>query len=114
MAWKKEGRGRGAISQVTADGRFASKAELRRWEELKILQMAGQISNLRRQVPYRLVWPENGFLIETYIADHVYTDASTGREVIEDVKGFQTENYKRKRRWMKGVFGIEIFEVKAR
>jgi hypothetical protein len=40
--------------------RFDSKAELRRWLELKLLEKAGQIRNLRRQVKYDLHTPNMG------------------------------------------------------
>lgn len=72
---------------------FDSKAEHKRWCELRLLEMAGKISRLRRQVKYELIptqreestevykagpqkgLPKPGAIIEkgvTYIADFVY------------------------------------------
>lgn len=101
---------------------FASKAELRRWLELELLQRAGEISGLRRQIHYQLnvparweVLPDGTQLgvlphkVGTYVADHVYKNAA-GDLVVEDVKGFRTPEYKLKRELMKALYGITIFE----
>ena len=46
----------------------------------------GKIKNLRRQVKIELIpkTPRNG--ARYYIADFVYTDTATGKEIFEDVK----------------------------
>ena len=97
---------------------FDSQAEARRWRELRLLERAGRISGLRRQVPYV-------FLVHTtgtepgcgedkrqmrYVADFVYFEG--GREVVEDVKGYRTAEYKRKRRLMRNVYGVDIRETR--
>lgn len=77
---------------------FDSKKEYDRWNELRILEKVGNISDLQRQV--KMVIQEkmivNGVKIKeiAYKADFVYNDAS-GR-VIEDVKPFDvaTQKYK--------------------
>jgi hypothetical protein len=89
---------------VEIDGhRFPSKKEAKRYLELKILEKAGRISELRLQVRYKLV-------IDTvYVADFVYREK--GEEIVEDVKGHKTRVYLQKKRLMKKQHGIEIKET---
>ena len=86
---------------------WASQAEYRRWRELQVLEAAGAIGNLRRQVGYPL--EVNGQKICRYVADFVYEQA--GAEIVEDVKGFRTPEYKLKAALMKACYGVEIREV---
>lgn len=97
-------------------GGHASKKEHKRAGELRLMQFAGEISNLREQVTYELL-PEqkdkDGNLLEhnlRYIADFVYNDKQ-GNLVVEDTKGFQTKEYKIKRKLMLFVHGIRIVEI---
>lgn len=91
---------------------FQSKLEMRRWQELTILQKAGEISELERQVTYRL--DVNGYHIAKYIADAVYKDKN-GNLIVEDTKSVATATptYKLKKRLMKAIHGIDILEVYA-
>jgi hypothetical protein len=96
--------------------RFDSKAEARRYAELKIMEKAGVISDLQRQVPFklipRLVRHSGGFEREcTYIADFVYL--RDGTKFCEDVKGAITPEYRLKRKLMLWVHRIEILETPA-
>ena len=96
--------------KTTVDGKkFDSKAEAQRYLVLKQLQAAGEISGLKRQVRYALV--VSGMLICHYVADFVYFDAEM-REVVEDVKGFSTKDYKLKKNLMKACLGITLREVR--
>ena len=72
---------------VTVDGiRFASKAEARRYQELKALERAGKIANLVLQPSY----PLHGGV--AYRADFAYDQ--DGRRVVEDVKGYETQVFR--------------------
>ena len=121
------GRNKYHNQKYSADGEvFDSKKEFQRWQELKILEKAGEISELRRQVPFELlpvqrepdkIGPRGGRkpgrVIEreaVYIADFVYKDAD-GREVIEDCKGMRTKDYILKRKLLLFRFGIRIMET---
>lgn len=119
--------------KVIIDGEvFDSKREYYRYIDLKFLERCGAISDLRRQVVYELIpvqrekstkvykkgrkkgQPIEGKIIEkavTYIADFVYTDSATGREVVEDVKGVRTKEYILKRKMCLYLLGIKIQEV---
>lgn len=98
---------------TAVDGvRFDSKAEARRYGELKLLELAGQISELFCQVKYPLeVRTPDGrsVVVESYLADFTYREG--GHLIVEDVKGHITRDYIRKRKWMKSVYGIEIRET---
>lgn len=112
--------------KITVGGEiFDSMKELRRWRELKLLEKAGEITDLRRQVPFEIIpdqrepdtiGPRGGIrkgrIIErkaVYIADFVYRNQD-GREVVEDCKGFRTKDYLLKRKLVLFRYGIRILE----
>lgn len=101
--------------KVTANGMvFDSKKEYIRYCELALLQKAGQISNLQRQVKYELIPSQKvgGKVAEracTYVADFVYQE--NGKTVVEDTKGYKTKDYIIKRKLMLYIHGIRITEV---
>jgi hypothetical protein len=88
---------------------FRSTGEADRNDELLVLELAGEISDLRRQVPYRIEF--DGYLVKTYHADFVYFDRRTGKEVVEDWKGCRTREFILTKKLMLAVWGIEILET---
>ena len=106
----------GARKVTAPDGQvFDSQKEYNRWCNLRLLERAGKITDLKRQVKYELIpWQyKNGKVVERgcyYIADFVYCD-SNGELVVEDCKGFRTEGYKIKRKLLLLVHGIRIKET---
>lgn len=99
--------------QLPSGERFDSKREYRRWKELQLMEKAGEISSLKRQVPFVLVCahpPEFKRPIK-YIADFVYIDERTSHVVVEDAKGMKTPAYNIKKRLMFDKYGIMIQEV---
>lgn len=96
----------------TADGWFDSHRELRRWEELKLVERAGKIRNLRRQVKYELIPRVGGHRPIAYIADFVYEDGDKDwQQVVEDSKGFRDRLYKLKCRLMLWRHNVAILET---
>ncbi len=112
--------------KIQADGQtFDSRKEYGRWCALRLMERAGEITDLRRQVKYVLipaqygpdtVGPRGGVkrgpLLErerTYIADFVYI--KDGQTIVEDCKGFKTDTYKLKRALMLYKYGIRILET---
>lgn len=92
----------------TEDGWFDSQRELKRWQELKLLERAGEISDLKRQVDFELI-PRMGPLRKiVYRADFVYMQ--DGKKVIEDSKGYRDRVYRLKCRMMLWRHGIAILE----
>lgn len=83
----------GAIATMCDGFKFPSKGEARRWLELKAMQMAGEITQLERQVVFKLTAHE--VLICKYIADFTYFNR-LGVKVVEDFKGKQTDVFKLK------------------
>lgn len=88
---------------------FDSRHEANRYAELKLLQRAGKIKNLRCQVPFELIPSQDGERAVKYIADFVYEE--NGKEVVEDAKGFHPKEYIIKRKLMLWVHGIKVSEV---
>ena len=88
---------------------FDSKKEFIRWCELRLLERAGKISDLKRQVKYELIPKQDGERACNYVADFVY--CQDGETVVEDCKGFRTEGYKIKRKLMLWVHGVKIKET---
>lgn len=101
--------------KVRLDGiTFDSKVEAKRYAELLMLERAGAISDLKRQVEFTLIPAQkiDGKCVERackYKADFVYTE--NGKRVVEDVKGLKTKDYIIKRKLMLYVHGVRIKEV---
>jgi hypothetical protein len=103
----------GNTPTTTSDNyRHASKRQASRWDDLRVMQRAGSIRNLRREVPFD---PNvKGVHVCNYIADHVYEERT--REglwlpIVEDVKGARTRLYLVKRALMLACYGVKIREV---
>ena len=119
--------------RTEVDGvKFASKAEARRYSELKLLEKAGEIRNLRLQPRFALMAAvvEGGReninegrvvgmrIVGEYRADFDYErldkrayGCAKWEYCVEDVKGFATDLYSWKRRHMAAQYGIEIQEI---
>ena len=112
--------------KITQNGiTFDSLKEYRRFCELSLLERAGAITDLKRQVEFVLIPAQRepdtigkrggiikGKTIEqkcSYVADFVYTE--NGKSVVEDTKGFRTKDYILKRKMMLYFHGIRIREV---
>lgn len=115
--------------KVTIDGiTFDSHKEARRYGYLSLLEKAGEITNLARQVEYELIPVQKQTIEYTdkkgktrhktvvleravkYIADFVYYDKN-GQMVVEDAKGVRTKEYVIKRKLMLYMYGIKVSEV---
>lgn len=114
---------------ITVDGiRFDGKNEMRRFCFLKLMEQAGEISNLRYHVKFELIpaitedivvhlKTKDKVVTKTiqtaryYEADFVYINKS-GEEVVEDFKGQETELFKFKAALFRYKYGKEIKIVK--
>lgn len=118
--------------KVVVDGvKFDSKREAARWKELSLLERAGEITDLQRQVKFKLIPTQREFsgeigkngrykkgkIIErecSYVADFTYKDKK-GRLVVEDVKGYKGSTayavFAIKRKLMLYIHGIRVKEV---
>jgi hypothetical protein len=90
-----------------------SRKEATRWSELLILERAGLISDLKRQVKYELIPKQDGERAVFYVADFEYIE--NGKKVVEDVKGYKEGLAYRvfviKRKLMLYVYGIKVKEI---
>lgn len=134
MAWRQyppfenKGQNKYRNKKVTYNGmQFDSAKERNRYWELEVMQRAGEIRNLRRQVSFELIpyqkvlvpIPGGGTRYQTekavkYIADFAYEDKTTGQTVVEDVKSPITRKqpeYVLKRKLMLQRYRIAIKEV---
>lgn len=91
---------------------FDSAIEARRYQELKLLVAAGEITDLQLQPAYQL---QPGYRNAAgrkqrpinYVADFAYME--NGRLIVEDVKGVETAVFRLKRRMFEYLYqGIEL------
>lgn len=105
--------------EITED--FDSQKEFARWQQLQMLERAGAISSLRRQVEYII---QDGFVYKdekirkiAYNADFQYIQ--DGKTVVEDVKGVDrktkapvcTKDFKLKWKLLKFRYPEVIFRI---
>lgn len=95
---------------VVEGERFDSIREALRWQELRMMEKAGEISGIERQVTYELIPKQPGERAVKYIADFRYKDRN-GLTVVEDAKGMKTKDYIIKRKLLLYMHGIKIVEV---
>ena len=88
---------------------FDSVKEFNRWGCLRLLERAGKISDLKRQVKFELIPKQDSERAVHYVADFTYYE--NGKLVVEDTKGFKTDAYKLKRKLMLWVHHIKIKET---
>ena len=86
--------------------KFASKAEARRYCDLRLLERAGEISRLTLQPRYPLT--VNGLHVCVYVADFDYVETKSGRLVTEDTKGVKTKEFIIKAKLFHAVYGREV------
>lgn len=90
---------------------YASKKEANRAAELKLLEKAGVILDLKEQYPFELLPKQDGERAVHYIADFVYYDNERKCSVVEDCKGFRTKDYILKRKMFQHKYGYRITEI---
>lgn len=125
--------------KVVVDGKtFGSKAEAKRYGELKLLKYAGEIPWFICQ--YKIPITVNDVFVCYYIADFMYPtkdylgsfkepvqkfipfpiSSNAFNEIffkglaVEDVKGVKTALYILKKKLVKAIYGIDIIEIDAK
>lgn len=95
---------------------FASKAEMRRYVELKLLVKVGEIRDLTLQPKFLIQegFTKNGKTYQPiyYIGDFEYYDKKLKKKVVEDVKGVETEIFKIKEKMLAYRHNIQLIKVK--
>ena len=106
----------GAIATEVDGIQFDSLKEARRWGELRLMEKAGEIRSLRRQVRIDLQGRDGPLKTRTgkqmkMTVDFAYEDRRLGwAEVLEDSKGKPTRDYE-VRRAVAQAMGLEIVET---
>ena len=105
-----ERRGKYNAIKTEVDGiKFHSRKEAVRYQELKFLEMAGEIGYLKLQPAYPCI--VNGVKICDYYADFEYITTADTMTHTEDVKGYKTDVYKLKKKLVEAIYKIKIEEV---
>ena len=105
----------GAKKTIVDGITFDSKWESERYGQLKAMERGGIVTDLKLQVKYDIVI--NDIKICRYIADFVYKEESPSgeiKEIVEDAKGFETPEFKLKKKLMKAVHSIDIYLSKKK
>ena len=89
--------------------KFDSVKEFHRWGCLRLLERAGKISDLKRQVKFELIPKQDGERSVHYVADFTYYE--NGKLVVEDCKGYRTDLYRLKKKLLLWTKGIRIKET---
>lgn len=103
--------------KIVIDGiQFDSKLEGERYRQLRLLEKAGEIKDLSRQVEFELQpsYRKRSKTIRAikYIADFVYFDVKDKKMIVEDTKGFKSEVYKLKKKIFEYKYkDLEIKEI---
>ena len=104
----------GAIKTTVDNIKFDSKAEARRYVDLKLLLRTGKIKDLKLQPRYEIL---PGYTIEGkrvrptfYKPDFEYLDES-GKKIVEDVKGVKTRDYQLRKKMFEIRYKIKVTEV---
>jgi hypothetical protein len=120
----KHGAENGQIKEATSKGNrskynnqktivdgivFDSKKEATRFGQLKAMEMAGIINDLKLQIP--MPYELNGKKIFKYVCDFVYFDRGKNELIFEDVKGMKTPVYKLKKKLIENSYNIKITET---
>jgi hypothetical protein len=120
----------GAKPMVVGGIRFDSTKEARRYSELRLLEKAGQITDLETQPKFPIdvvqLWQAGRWTWRTsqdepppliqcgvFTADFRYVETATGQVVIEDVKSGPTKTtaYRLRKRLVEAIHGVTISEV---
>ena len=99
----------GAVPTVVDGIRFDSKSEAARWQELRLMEKAGAISDLQRQVR----WPLLVGITEigAFVTDYQYVVKGDTAPTVEDRKGVRTPVYRWKAKHFKAQYGFAILET---
>ena len=111
MLYSKKNSNKYHSQKIVVNGiQFDSKKEAARYQELILLQRAGEITGLRRQVRFVLIPRFADERAVVYYADFCYTES--GVNIVEDVKSAATKKdkaYILKRKLLKYLFRDIVF-----
>lgn len=108
-SYNKYGNRKTVVDGIT----FASQKEASRYQELRMLEKAGEIVGLVRQQKIELIPKTKLYRACFYVPDFIYFDKREGKTIYEDVKSgdYRTKEYLLKRKLLYWRHGIEIKET---
>jgi hypothetical protein len=117
--WHQQVKRSSAAERTSEEGfLFDSKAELKRWNELKLLQKGGFIRELKRQVKMPLAFNGRPIVIRSkgfpngrpcvYTADFTYLHVESNSVVFEEYKGHDDGESRFRRAVVEALYNIEI------
>lgn len=86
---------------------FASKREAARYQDLLLLERAGEIESLELQPKYDFI--VNGIKVGRFTGDFRYVE--DGQLIVEDSKGYKVRDYPIRKKLMLACHGIKIRET---
>lgn len=93
----------------TPSGKFDSRLEYQHYLDLQLLQRAGKITRLNRQVRIKL--GKSPQCKVHYVADFVFYDFTLEKWVVADTKGFETADFKLKLKWLLDSYSNFVFQL---
>ena len=106
-------RGKYGAIKTAKDGIvFDSRLEADHYQQLKLLQAAGEIEHLRLQEEFNL--KVAGKLICIYIADYYYFDKAENKWVVSDAKGIETAVFRIKWKLCQALYPDYIYETRKK
>jgi hypothetical protein len=108
----------GAVKTIVDGIKFDSGHEARRYSDLKLLERAGEISDLELQPRFRLGTAADPVKIRSqgypngrrcsYKADFRYKINATGAVIVEDAKGHDTDTARLRRAFVEWQYKIRV------
>lgn len=100
------------VRRVVVDGvKYDSTTEARHFQQLKLMELAGQIVNLQQKVRLTLGRDYKGRMLH-YKPDFTYWRLSDGAQVVEEVKGhIATEAWKMRHALAEALYPTLVFRV---
>jgi hypothetical protein len=100
-----------AVPQIADGYRFDSTREHERYQQLRLLERAGEIRNLHIHPVFPIEWPTNGAKICVVELDFKYIDRN-GAVHHEDVKGVDTALSRVKRKLVEAAYNLTVELIK--
>ena len=110
----------GAKKTVVNGITFASRLEAERYQQLMLLEKAGEIEGLVLQPEFQILrgWihPETGEKIKSrfYVGDFQYLETGTQKLVVEDTKGMETAEFRLKWSMVRSMYPMYEFRKVTR
>lgn len=111
IRWRNRGNKYGAVKTVVDGITFDSKAEARRYQELKLLKQVGAIGDINVH-PHFPIWLDHMKICDV-VLDFNYFSYDRKRIIYEDVKGQDNALSRLKRKLVEAFYTIKVDVISA-